>query len=429
MTFYPSYVKLNQSMYDLFDQINKVQPLAERMRPAVLSDFVGQQHIVAADSLLSRAIKADKVGSCIFWGPPGTGKTTLANIIANSTGSSFAKLNAVASGVADAKKIIDEAAKNLQMYGKRTYLLLDECHRWNKAQSDCVLSAIEGGVINFIGSTTENPYVAMTPAIISRCRVFEFRPLDGDDIRRSLKKAVASSKGLAGMNVVLLDDALEHFVNFCGGDLRNALNALEMAAVSSTANSAGQIIIDKTTAAQSSQATPLSIDTDAYYDSISAFCKSMRGSDGEAALYWFFRLLDAGCDPMLLARRIVVHASEDVGLADSNALVLAVSALDALKNIGIPEARIPLAHAILYICNAPKSNKVIVEMGKAQEYVAKYPHFQVPSHLRDGHYKHSSDEVKAEYKYPHDYGGYIEQEYLPKELIEIKRKEKGDGKQ
>lgn len=398
------------------------------MRPNILSEFVGQRHIVAPDSLLSRAIKADKVGSCIFWGPPGVGKTTLAHIISNSTGSNFEKLNAVTSGVADAKRIIEEASQRIRMYGKRTYLLLDECHRWSKAQSDCVLAAIENGIINFIGSTTENPYVSMTPAIISRCRVFEFRALSNDDIKDSLKKAIFSPQGLGNMKVAVDDDALSHLINFCGGDLRNAYNALEMAAVSSTANSDGVIVIDKAAAVQSSQATPLSIDDNTYYDCLSAFCKSMRGSSIEGALYWFSRLLEAGCDPLLLARRMVVHASEDIGLADSNALVVAVSALTALKNIGLPEAKIPLAHAIMYICKAPKSNYVVTALGKSQQDVNKYPHLKVPNHLRDNNYRHSTDEVREEYKYPHDYGGYVEQDYLPKELIENLKSFEGEKK-
>lgn len=405
----------------LFDeQIKKAAPLAERMRPQVLKDFVGQKHIVSEGTVLWRAIKADRVGSCIFWGPPGTGKTTLANIIANSTDSHFEKLNAVASGVADAKKIIDEAQKRLAL-GKKTYLLLDECHRWSKAQSDCVLGAVEQGVILFIGSTTENPYAALTPAIVSRCRVFEFQPLGEDDIIGALKKAVVSQNGLAALNVQITDDALAHIAWASGGDLRKAYNALELAALT-TQPADGKVFIDKKTAEDSIQKKALSVDETAYYDMISAFCKSLRGSDEEAALFWFARLVSSGCDPMLLARRLVVHSAEDVGLADSDALVVAASAMRSLEKIGMPEARIPLAEAIMYVCRAKKSNAVVVAVDKAFEDAKNYADAPVPNHLKYTAYRRSTDQQKAEYLYPHDYGGYVEQQYLP-DVLEKRRKE------
>mgnify|MGYP001623044549 FL=1 len=406
----------------MFDfEIKKAAPLAERMRPQVLKDFVGQKHIVAEGSLLWRAIKADRVGSCIFWGPPGTGKTTLANIIANSTDSHFEKLNAVASGVADAKKIIDEAEKRLAT-GKKTYLLLDECHRWSKAQSDCVLGAVEQGIILFIGSTTENPYAALTPAIVSRCRVFEFSPLDEDDIKTALRRALTSPNGLQALGVEITDDALSHMAWASGGDLRTAYNALELAALT-TEPKDGKVFIDKKTAEESIQKKALSVDETSYYDMISAFCKSLRGSDEEAALFWFARLVSAGCDPMLLARRLVVHSAEDVGLADSDALVISAGAMRALEKIGMPEARIPLAEAIMYVCRAKKSNEVVIAVDKAFDDAKKYADAPVPNHLKYKAYRRSTDQQDAEYLYPHDYGGYVEQQYLP-DVLEKRRKDK-----
>ena len=302
---------------DLFEYANQqndgLKPLAERMRPQTLNEFIGQEHIVGEGSLLRRAIAADRLGSCIFYGPPGTGKTTLANIIAKNTNSHFEILNAVSSGVADAKRVIEEAKNRLMMYGKKTYLLLDECHRWNKAQSDSVLSAIEQGYIVFIGSTTENPYVSMTKAIVSRCRLFEFHSLTDKDVLKALNRAINDKRGLFDMNVVAEESALEHLAWASGGDVRTALNALELAAVTTSASADGAIHITKEIAAQSIQKRVLSISDDNYYDMLSAFCKSLRGSDSNAGLYWAMRLIDAGCDPLLIFRRIIAHSAEDVG--------------------------------------------------------------------------------------------------------------------
>lgn len=414
----------------IFEKENtQMEPLAQRMRPVSISEFIGQEHIVAKGSLLRRAIKSDNVGSCIFWGPPGTGKTTLANIIANSTDANFVKLNAVASGVADAKKIIEKAAEDIKFFSKKTYLLLDECHIWNKAQSDCVLQAIEQGTIIFIGSTTENPYVAMTPAIVSRCRIFEFYKLNEDDIEAALYRALKVEKGFGDRKVILEKEAAEHIARVAAGDLRNAFNILEMG-VLTTDLSNGEIVITKDVAAQCSQTKPLSVDKNGYYDMISAFCKSLRGSDANAALYWFERLIEAGCDPMLLARRLVVHSSEDVGNADPYALTMAVSAMTALKNIGLPEGRIPLANAIIYVCNAPKSNSVVVALEKAEKDAKNYPEARVPSHLMDHSYKRSTDEKSDEYKYPHNFGGWCEQQYLPDEIKDhVYYKPSGNGKE
>lgn len=402
---------------DLFEYANQqndgLKPLAERMRPQTLNEFIGQEHIVGEGSLLRRAIAADRLGSCIFYGPPGTGKTTLANIIAKNTNSHFEILNAVSSGVADAKRVIEEAKNRLMMYGKKTYLLLDECHRWNKAQSDSVLSAIEQGYIVFIGSTTENPYVSMTKAIVSRCRLFEFHSLTDKDVLKALNRAINDKRGLFDMNVVAEEGALEHLAWASGGDIRTALNALELAAVTTSASADGAIHITKEIAEQSIQKRVLSISDDNYYDMLSAFCKSLRGSDSNAGLYWAMRLIDAGCDPLLIFRRIIAHSAEDVGMANPNALVVATSALTAYEKIGMPEGTLPLAEAIICVCESEKSNSVVIARDEAERAVQTVKKEAVPMYLRDVNYK---QEKISGYKYPHDYGGYVEQQYLPDDL-------------
>lgn len=406
---------------DLFEYANQqndgLKPLAERMRPQTLNEFIGQEHIVGEGSLLRRAIAADRLGSCIFYGPPGTGKTTLANIIAKNTNSHFEILNAVSSGVADAKRVIEEAKNRLMMYGKKTYLLLDECHRWNKAQSDSVLSAIEQGYIVFIGSTTENPYVSMTKAIVSRCRLFEFNSLTDKDVLKALNRAINDKRGLLDMNVVAEEGALEHLAWASGGDVRTALNALELAAVTTSASADGAIHITKEIAAQSIQKRVLSISDDNYYDMLSAFCKSLRGSDSNAGLYWAMRLIDAGCDPLLIFRRIIAHSAEDVGMANPNALVVATSALTAYEKIGMPEGTLPLAEAIICVCESEKSNSVVIARDEAERAVQTVKKEAVPMYLRDVNYK---QEKISGYKYPHDYGGYVEQQYLPDDLKDAK---------
>lgn len=398
---------------DMFtDNLKISAPLAERMRPTSLDEFVGQSHIVGKNSLLRRAILADRLGSCIFYGPPGTGKTTLASIIASTTNSNFMALNAVSSGVADVKKVIDQAKHEKEITGKKTYLLLDECHRWSKSQSDCMLEAIEKGYVIFIGSTTENPFTSMTRAIVSRCRIFKFEPLTQKDIASVLKSSLTDSRGLASFNVDLTEQALEHFVLTSGGDARVALGALELA-VLTTPPQNGIVTITKEIASECTQGKVISIDTDLYYDMLSAFCKSLRGSDADSAVYWSQRLIKAGCDPLLILRRLIAHASEDVGLANSQALVVAVSALTAYQNMGVPEGLIPLTHAIIYVCMSPKSNSVINAMYSAQEDVEKTYNDAVPDHLKNTNYL---NEKRAKYKYPHDYGGYVDQQYLPTEI-------------
>ncbi len=400
-------------LFDFTDNKSKAAPLSDRMRPTSLDEFIGQRHILSANSLLRRAILADKLGSCIFFGPPGVGKTTLASIIAAETKGDFVKMNAVLSGVTDAKRVIDQARDRLKMYGKRTYLLLDECHRWNKAQSDCVLSAIEDGSIIFIGSTTENPNIAMTRAIVSRCRIFELKPLSDEDIATGLLRAVADKeRGLGNLQVELTEDGLKRLVWASSGDLRNALNALELAALTTPATAEGKIIINGEVAAQSAQKKGISIDESGYYDMLSAFCKSLRGSDADAALYWAFRLIASGIDPKIIFRRMFAHASEDVGLADTGALLAVNAAYNAYEAMGFPEGKLSLTHAIIYICTSPKSNSVVVAMNRAEEAVEKIADSFVPLHLRNNN-NSSLDKPDEGYLYPHDFGGYVAQQYLP----------------
>ena len=390
-------------------------PLAERMRASSLEEFVGQEHIVGKNKLLYRAIKTGSVGSCIFYGPPGTGKTTLAGIIAKLLNANIEKLNAVSSGVADAKAVIERARSQKQMFGTDTYLLLDECHRWSKAQSDCVLQAIEEGSIYFIGSTTENPYTSMTRAIVSRCSVFEFKKVSVNDVERVLKRALSDEeKGLGEFKTKVDEDAIKYLAFACNGDVRNALNSLELAVLSTKVGKDRFIHIDKIVMAECLNKRPLSIDESMYYDYLSAFCKSLRGSDADAALYYAHRLLKAGIDPLIIARRMIAHASEDIGMADSNALLMATCALLACHSLGAPECFLNLSHAIIYLCEAEKSNSVLNAMHMAMDDAENERDDIVPNHLknhpstnRDGHGK---------YKYPHDFGGYCSQQYMPDSL-------------
>ncbi len=389
-------------------------PLAEKMRARTIDEFIGQKHIVGVDSLIRRALKVNRLGSCIFYGPPGVGKTTLAYIVANSLNLEYVKLNAVSSGVAEAKKVIEKAKTNFEFTGKSTVLILDECHRWNKAQSDCVLEAVERGYITFIGTTTENPHVSMTPAIVSRCRLFKFKPLEINDIKDALIIASKDKeRGFGKLNIKLEIEALNRFAMYCQGDLRSAYNALELAVATTPANNDGQIVIDNVVASQCIQQPVISVDENIYYDMLSAFCKSLRGSDSDAALYWSQRLIAAGCDPLLICRRLIAHASEDVGMADSNAALMAMVAMNAIKNLGLPEGNIPLSHAIIYVCEAEKSNSVIEALGAARNDAEFNPDDKVPEHLKNYHYE---EKDVPNYKYPHNYGGYVKQQYLPDKL-------------
>lgn len=402
-------------MEENFEEMNiNAAPLAEKMRARNLDEFVGQKHIVGTDSLIRRALKVNRLGSCIFYGPPGVGKTTLAYIVANSLNLEYVKLNAVSSGVAEAKKVIESAKSNFEFTGKSTVLILDECHRWSKAQSDCVLEAVERGYITFIGTTTENPHVSMTPAIVSRCRLFKFKPLEVGDIKDALIFAVKDrERGFGRLKVKLEIDALNRFAMFSQGDLRSAYNALELAVSTTPPNKSGTIVIDIVVASQCIQQPVISVDENKYYDMLSAFCKSLRGSDSDAALYWSQRLIVAGCDPLLICRRLIAHASEDVGMADSNAALMAMVAMNAIKNLGLPEGNIPLSHAIIYVCEAEKSNSVITAMNNAKYDAEFNPDDNIPEHLKNYHYE---EKDVPKYKYPHDYGGYVKQQYLPDKL-------------
>ena len=404
-------------LFDYSEEKNKTVPLAERMCARTLSEFVGQEHIVSENSLLRRAIKLDRLGSCIFWGPPGTGKTTLANIIANGTDGNFYKLNAVSAGVSDVKRVVDEAKTAKKLYGKKTYLLLDECHRFNKTQSDSLLPYIEAGDIIFIGSTTENPFASMTPAIVSRCRVFELKRLKVEDIKKALIKALTDERGLKHLSVKVDDDALTHIAKLAGGDLRVAYNALELAVLTTAPDKDGVIHVKLSDAEESIQQKSLAYDEQMYYDMLSAFCKSLRGSDSDAALYYMQRLIKGGCDPLLIARRVIAHSAEDVGMADPNALVIATNALVAYEKIGMPEGLLPLSEAIIYVCEAEKSNSVYLAMSGAGKDAVEIRDDTVPPHLKNAVYGSKEDKkLSKTYKYPHDYGGYIEQQYLPNEL-------------
>ena len=402
----------------LFEQNeNANAPLADRMRPRTLDEFFGQEQIVGKGRLLRRAIEADRLTSSIFYGPPGCGKTTLASIIARQTNAAFVKMNAVTSGVADVREELKKAADRRAMYGRPTYLLLDECHRWSKAQSDSILPAMESGLIRFIGSTTENPMISMTPAIVSRCRVFAFEPLSNADVEQALLRAVQDQeRGLGAMHVDLDEDALHHIAHVANGDVRTALNALELAALT-TPTVGGRVHITLPIAEESIQKPIVRCDDTLFYDMLSAFCKSLRGGDCDAALLWFSRLLYAGADPRMLARRIIAHASEDVGLANPIAMLQAVAAGQALEMIGMPEAKLPLTQAILAVCTSPKSNSVVMAIDAAMADAEKGGFGPVPPHLRDASY-HGNERLGvktgSEYLYPHDYPGHwVAQQYRP----------------
>lgn len=402
---------------DLFSaQASRRAPLADRMRPRTLDEFIGQEHIVGKGRLLRRAIETDTLTSSIFFGPPGCGKTTLASVIAAHTGAKIAKLNAVTAGVKDVRAVIEQAEKDLKLYGTPTYLLLDECHRWSKTQSDSILPALESGIVRFIGSTTENPMVSMTGAVVSRCRLFQFYPLTIQDVEKAMCAALADKeRGLGALNIKIDDDAFEHIAATANGDARSALNALELAALTTAPDEEGCIHIDAAVAAESVQKKVVNVDDEQFYNMLSAFCKSLRGGDSDAAIAWFARLVYAGVDPRVICRRLIAHASEDVGLANPQAMTQAVAAAQALELIGMPEARLSITQAIIFICESPKSNSVVMAMDAAFADAERIPDQPVPMHLRDTAYKGADKLGNGKgYKYPHDYPGHVvQQEYMP----------------
>ena len=403
--------------YSRLDQISREAPLAARMRPRTLEEFVGQEHIVGPGKLLRRAIETDKLfSSIILWGPPGTGKTTLAMIIANTTKSHFAAISAVMAGVADIRRLVTEAKERWGMYGQRTIALVDEIHRFNKAQQDALLPHVEDGTIILIGSTTENPYFEVIAPLVSRSRVFQLKPLSEEELTIILQRALADEeRGYGKLKVEIDDEAMAHLVRVAGGDARIALNALELA-VETTEPIEGVIHIDLAVAEDSIQRRALVYDREAHYNTVSAFIKSLRGSDPDAALYWLAKMIYAGEDPRFIARRMIIFASEDVGNADPQALVVATAAAEALEWVGLPEAQYNLAQAAIYLATAPKSNSTGAYF-KALADVEREGKVEVPDHLKDATRNSKALGHGAGYKYPHDYPGHwVEQQYLPTAL-------------
>ncbi len=414
---------------DLFDYMreqkaDKESPLASRLRPTTLDEVVGQQHIIGKDKLLYRAIKADKLSSLIFYGPPGTGKTTLAKVIANTTSAEFQQINATVAGKKDMEDVVKKAKDNMGMFGKRTILFVDEIHRFNKGQQDYLLPFVEDGTLILIGATTENPYFEVNGALISRSSIFELQPLSKDDIKILLKRAVYDNvKGMGSYRAEIAEDALEFLADIAGGDARNALNAIELGILTTERSEDGKIHITLEVAEQCIQKRVVRYDKtgDNHYDTISAFIKSMRGSDPDAAVYYLAKMLYAGEDIKFIARRMMICASEDVGNADPQALVVAVSASQAVERVGMPEAQIILAQAATYIASAPKSNASCNAIFAALDNVRSV-RTTVPAHLQDAHYKGSAKLGHGiGYKYAHDYPEhYVKQQYLPDEIVDAR---------
>lgn len=411
---------------DLFEymrtnNMEKESPLAARLRPVTLEEVVGQKHIIGKDKLLYRAIKADKISSVIFYGPPGTGKTTLAKVIAHTTSAEFTQINATVAGKKDMEEVVAKAKDTMGMYGKKTILFIDEIHRFNKGQQDYLLPFVEDGTLILIGATTENPYFEVNGALLSRSVVFELKPLSKEDIKELLLRAVYDKeKGMGAYDAVIEEDALDFLADAAGGDARSALNAVELGIMTTNRSEDGKIYIDLAVASECIQKRVVKYDKtgDNHYDTISAFIKSMRGSDPDAAVYYLAKMLYAGESVTFIARRMMICASEDVGNADPNALNVAVSAALAVERVGMPEAQIILAQAVTYIAAAPKSNSAVCAIGDAMETVKETGSLPVPVHLQDAHYKGSAKLGHGVgYQYPHDFPNhYVEQQYLPYEL-------------
>lgn len=399
----------------------KEAPLASRLRPVRLEEVVGQQHIIGKDKMLYRAIKADKLSSILFYGPPGTGKTTLAKVIAGTTSASFLQLNATSAGKKDMEEVVAKAKENLGAYGKKTILFIDEIHRFNKGQQDYLLPFVEDGTVVLIGATTENPYFEVNGALISRSIIFELKPLGMEDIKTLIRRALEDAdRGLGSYRAAIDDDALEFLADVSGGDARTALNAVELGVLTTGRGEDGRIRITMEVAQECIQRRTLRYDKngDSHYDTISAFIKSMRGSDPDAAVYYLARMLYAGEDITFIARRIMICAAEDVSNADPQALVVAVSAAQAVERLGMPEARIVLAQAAAYVACAPKSNSAITAIDEADRFIRTHPDYRIPVHLMDSHYKGAAKLGHGTgYRYAHDFAHhYVDQQYLPDEV-------------
>ncbi|MCD6288022.1 MAG: replication-associated recombination protein A, partial [Candidatus Hydrogenedentes bacterium] len=381
-------------------------PLARRMSPRTLDELVGQDHIIGSGRLLRRAIEADRVTSLILFGPPGVGKTALARIIARRTAGAFEPLNAVTSGVKELRELIAQAKQRKTLSGRKTIVFIDEIHRFNRAQQDALLPSVEHGIITLVGATTENPYFAVTAPLLSRSQIFEFNPLSSDDIKLLLRRAASDTdRGFPGKTIELRDEAADHFATYCNGDARRALNALEVAVLTTQPTESGVIVIDTAAAEESIQKKAVVYDGtgDDHYDTISAFIKSMRGSDPDSAIYWLAKMLNAGESPRFIARRIAIAAAEDVGMADPQALVVANATVQVCEFIGMPEAQIPLAEATVYVATAPKSNASYMALNRAMEDVREQRTVPVPKHLRDSHYPGAERLGRGKgYIYPHD---------------------------
>ncbi len=420
---------------DLFDYMRettkkKESPLASRLRPKTLEEVVGQQHIIGKDKLLYRAIKADKLSSIIFYGPPGTGKTTLAKVIANTTSANFTQINATVAGKKDMEEVVRQAKDNQGMYGKKTILFVDEIHRFNKGQQDYLLPFVEDGTLILIGATTENPYFEVNGALISRSSIFELKPLEKEDIRRLIMRALTDEeRGMGSYHAIIDEDALEFLADICGGDARNALNAIELGVLTTERSEDGKIHITIDVVSECIQKRVVRYDKggDNHYDTISAFIKSMRGSDPDAAVFYLAKMLYAGEDVKFIARRIMICASEDIGNADPMAISVAVAAAQAVERVGMPEAQIILSQAVLYVATAPKSNSAVNAIMAANAAVRAHK-TTVPSHLQDAHYKGSANLGRGTgYKYAHDYPNhYVEQQYLPEEIKDMQFYEPSD---